>query len=123
MKLLLDEMYPPRLAEELRARGHDVVTIADRPELKGKDDEPLLFAATAEGRVLVSENVSDFPDIIAVLTTEGRPVCGVVLVASRTFPRTDRALGQLIRALDAYLKDRVATERVPGGLHWLSVAG
>lgn len=120
MKLLLDEMYPPRLAEELRRRGHDVVAVEERPDLKGMEDEPLLIAATSEDRVLVSENVADFPEIVATLGAERRSHSGVILVASRTFPRTERGFGQLVRALDAHLERLGAEQTVRDGLHWLS---
>ncbi len=36
MKLLLDEMYPRRLAEQLRAEGHDVVAVVELPDLVGR---------------------------------------------------------------------------------------
>jgi len=47
MRLLLDEMYPPVVAEQLRARGHDVVSVHD-PEyrwLEGAPDEEVFAAA------------------------------------------------------------------------------
>lgn len=119
MKLLLDEMYPPKIGEELRRRGHDVAAVAERPAMRGIDDEPLLIAAATEQRVLVTENVADFPDIVAALRTEGRDVC-VILVTLRTFPRTARGSGLLIRALDAYLEAHTADRTVAGGTHWLS---
>lgn len=84
------------------------------------EDEPLLIAATSEDRVLVSENVADFPEIVAMLGAEGRSHSGVILVASRTFPRTERGFGQLVRALDAYLGRLAAEQTVRDGLHWLS---
>ncbi|HSI97574.1 MAG TPA: DUF5615 family PIN-like protein [Gaiellaceae bacterium] len=41
MKLLLDEMYPSLIARELRARGHDVVSVHERPGSGTPDDEVL----------------------------------------------------------------------------------
>lgn len=120
MKLLLDEMYPPSLAHELRRRGHDVVAVEDRPQLREMEDEALLMAGTAEGRALVTENVADYPEIAATLATEERAHCGIILVPSRTFPRTDRGLGLLVRALEAYLRQHSDEESVPGGIRWLS---
>lgn len=120
MKLLLDEMYPPRLAQELVRRGHDVRAVVDRPELRALDDEVLLLAATAEGRALVTENVVDLPEIAAALEAEGREHRGIVLVSSRTFPRTERGFGQLLRALDAYLTEHERDPAVGGGVHWLT---
>ena len=62
MTLLLDEMYSPVVAEQLRARGHDAVSVHD-PEyryLEGAPDEEIFAAALAEERALVAENVPDF---------------------------------------------------------------
>ena len=41
MKLLLDEMYAPAIAEQLRARGHDVASVHDAAYrvLEGEPDE------------------------------------------------------------------------------------
>lgn len=112
-------MYAPSLAGELRRHGHDVVGVAERPELRQMEDEPLLMWATEQGRVLVTENVADYPDIVAALALDERTHSGVVLVASRAFPRTERGLGLLVRSLEAYLKEHVAEQKVPGGLDWL----
>lgn len=113
-------MYPPRLAQELRRRGHDVAGVAERPELRASEDEALLVVATAEGRVLVTENVVDFPEIVATRGAEQQGHSGVILVPSRTFPRTERGFGTLVRALAAYLGLHADDEAVPDGLHWLS---
>lgn len=116
-------MYPPKLAEELRRRGHEVIAVAELPELRASEDEVLLLAATADRRVLVTENIVDYPEIVATLNDERRVHMGVVLVSSRTFPRTERGLGALLRALDGYLVQRVDEEAVPGGIHWLVPLG
>ena len=57
-KLLLDEMYAPAIAEQLRARGHDVATVHDPAyrALEGEPDEEVWAAAIADHRALVSEN-------------------------------------------------------------------
>ncbi len=39
MKLLLDEMWSPAIAAALRERGHDVVAVAERSDLRGKPDD------------------------------------------------------------------------------------
>ncbi len=52
-------MLPPGVAEDLLANGHEAVT----PEGLGAQDlsdEQLVDIATAEGRVIVTENASDF---------------------------------------------------------------
>ena len=62
MRLLLDEMYPATLAEQLRARGHDVVSVhdADYHHLEGVPDAEVFAAAIADDRALLTENVADF---------------------------------------------------------------
>jgi uncharacterized protein with PIN domain len=61
VRFLLDEHYPGWLAEDLTADGYDTVALtAHRPELRGADDGRVLAAAVAEGRVVVTEDVSTF---------------------------------------------------------------
>ena len=62
MRLLLDEMYAPAVAAQLRARSHDVASVHD-PDyrvLEGEPDEDVWAAAIANDRALVTENVGDF---------------------------------------------------------------
>jgi predicted nuclease of predicted toxin-antitoxin system len=106
MKLLLDEMYTPMIAEQLRARGHDVASVHD-PEfraLEGEPDEEVWVAAIAEDSVLVTENVQDFRRIEANALARAQPVARLVFTTDRQFPRGDPAtLGRLVTALDALL--------------------
>ena len=59
MKLLLDEMYPATIAEQLRTRGHQAVSVQepDYRRLEGAPDEDAWACALADGRALVTENV------------------------------------------------------------------
>ena len=47
--LLLDEMYPSLIARELRARGHDMVSVHESPG-GGTPDEQVFAFAQAEKR-------------------------------------------------------------------------
>ncbi len=111
MKLLLDEMYPATVAEQLRARGHDVFSIHD-PEyrrLEGVPDDEVFAAAVAEGRALVTENVSDFRRLEAEALARSEQTPSLVFTTNRQFPRGDPAtLGRLVVALDALLEERSA---------------
>lgn len=81
MRLLLDaHVSGPRVGAPLRRGGHDVRALDQEPELEGLDDEDLLALATAEGRVLVTFNVADFPDILREWGASGRSHAGVILV-------------------------------------------
>ena len=106
MKLLLDEMYTPTIAEQLRARGHDAASIHD-PEyriLEGEPDDEVWAAAIADDRALVSENVQDVRRIEANALAHAQPVARLIFTTDRQFPRGDPAAhGRLVSALDALL--------------------
>lgn len=90
VKLLLDEMHTPAVAVQLRAHGRDAVAVKERAEMIGLTDRELLGAATAEGRVLVTENVQDFAAIHKVMTAAGEQHSGLVFTHPRRFPRHGR---------------------------------
>ena len=104
MRLLLDEMYAPRIAEQLRARGRDVASVHD-PEyraLEGEPDEEVWAAALAADRVLVTENVQDFRRIETEALARARPTARLIFTTDRQFPRGGPAtIGRLVTALDA----------------------
>lgn len=108
MRLLLDEMYWPALAEQLGARGHDVIAASTHAHLSGIPDDDLFAAAQLEQRAVVTENVDDFVPIVQDYAAAGTAHHGLVLVAPSAYPR-DRAhkeatLGALVTALDALLR-------------------
>lgn len=105
MKLLLDEMYPRRLAEQLRAGGHDVVAVVELPDLVGSPDADVARRARAEGRVVVTENVVDY----AALDPDAH--AGLLLVNARRWPRTPAGLPRLRAALASWLEALAADER------------
>lgn len=108
MKLLLDEMYAPVVAEQLRARGHDVVSLHD-PEyrhLEGAPDEEVFAAALAEERALVTENVPDFRRLEAEALARGEAHATLVFTSNRQFPRGEhRTIGRLVEALHALMSE------------------
>jgi hypothetical protein len=102
IRFLLDEHYPPALACALRQRGVDTVSIiGDRAELIGAPDAEVLRLASAEGRVVVTEDVSTFPQ--AARWVPGH--VGTVYCLSRTWPRTPSGIAKLERALDRLAAD------------------
>lgn len=106
MKLYLDEMISPRVADGLRQRGHDVVATVERDAL-GASDIRQLALAIREERALVTYNIADFVTIARASARLGRDHAGIVLVSDRRFPPSD--VGGLVRALDELL------QRHPGG--------
>ena len=112
MKLLLDEMYSGAIAVELRARGHDVLSVREvNPSLAGAPDDEVLKAAVAMERTLVTENVRDFrPLELALLGGSGHHH-GIIYTTDRQFPRGDeQSIGRLVRTLDAFLGNAPAME-------------
>ena len=106
MKLLLDEMYAPAIAEQLRARGHDVASVHDATYrvLEGEPDEKVWAAAVADDRALVSENVQDFRRLDADAIAREQPRARLIFTTDRQFPRGDPATtGRFVTALDALL--------------------
>lgn len=105
MNLLLDEMFPSTIAKRLRdERGHDVVAVAERDELRGLPDGEIFLAAQEEERAVVTENVRDFLPIAREWQAMGRVHFGLVLTTNRRFPRArSRTAGRLVRALSGLL--------------------
>ena len=83
MKLLLDEMYAPSVAALLRDWGHDAVAVKERTDLMGLPDQDLVQAATAEGRVVVTEDVKDFAALGRRISTAGQRHLGLILAEAR----------------------------------------
>ena len=120
MKLLIDSMYVPQIAEQLRRRGHDAIAARAFPNLEDLSDRDLLGIAASEGRVLVTENVRDFLIIDAEYRQLGRQHFGVILAMDRKYPRRHGAgSGRLVTALDAWLREH--TEEATGDslIWWL----
>lgn len=101
MKLLLDEMVGPRVADELRARGFDVIAVAERADLRALPDDAVLHVARETGRAVVTLNVGDFARLHQQSLTEGRRHPGMVMVTGHAFPQNRRFVGALVNALTA----------------------
>lgn len=102
-RLLLDEMFSPNIAENLRVRGHDVLAVAERIDLRAMTDEDLFAWANSESRWLLTENVKDFRPIMKRALQAGASVTGLLFTSSRTFPRSRRNPGQLVEAIDSWM--------------------
>lgn len=120
MRLLLDEHYAPRIAVELWRRGHDVVAATERSELRGLGDGALFALMAAERRAILTENATDFLPIVRAAAVRGTDHFGLVLTSSRQFPRTSRAIGRLVAALDQFLSARLADDALRGQSWWLA---
>jgi hypothetical protein len=98
-------MFSPAIAAELRALGHDVIAVADRPDLRSKSDEEVFAWASTDQRWLLTENVKDFRPIMLRALQTGPPGCRPLFTSGRSFPRSRTNPGVLIRALHAWLSE------------------
>ncbi len=117
MKLLLDEMWPPAIAVELRRRGHDVIAVAERADLRGQPDGIIFATAQSEGRTLLTENVADYLPLAAAHLERGHAHAGLMLTSHRRYPRSDaRTVGRLVTALDMFMS---TNSDAANREHWL----
>ena len=117
MKLLLDEMWSPEIAEQLRQRGYDVIAVAGQSTFRGMSDRAVFELAQREGYAIVTDNVDDFIPLAAVATDQGRNHSGLILTTNRKYPRGSSAtIGRMVVALESLLSSDIPLENVQ---YWL----
>ena len=120
MKLLLDAMFAPAIAEQLRSREHDVIAAAEVPAFRHLADPELFAAAQAEQRAVVTNNVAHFLALDALYREQRRPHYGLILTSDRRFRRAHAGgIGPLVLALDALLRAEPTEPRTESLVHWL----
>jgi predicted nuclease of predicted toxin-antitoxin system len=103
LQLLLDaHVSGRRIAAPLREAGHDVRAVDEERGLDGWGDEELLALATAEGRVMVTFDVKDFPDIARRWAESGRAHAGLAIVVGIDHSE----FGTILRALTSLFEQR-----------------
>lgn len=100
IRLVLDEMLSPAIAESLRRQGIDAYGIAERPDLVGSPDPSVLELATRGERVLVTCNTRDFAILDRAWMVAGRRHSGVVFVSTASFPQNRGFVGAVAAALE-----------------------
>jgi len=107
MRLLLDAHLSGRVVgRHFRERGHDVLALDEHRNLEGLDDPEVLELATKEGRILLTHNVKDFPDILRDWADEGREHTGCILLVGIQLAQ----FGQLIRSIEVALANAPAQQ-------------
>ena len=103
----LDEDVQSGVATAMKRLGIDVVTTLEAGWSR-QDDEAQLAWSTAERRVLVTYNVSDFARLHTQWQATGRYHAGIVLSAQRSLGDAVRRLVRIQRELTAdQLQDRL----------------
>jgi hypothetical protein len=118
VKLLLDEHYADAIAVQLRAAGHDAVTVSELG-IKGIDDEPLLAFAASEERALLTNNVRDFAFIAAAWAADGRDHHGLLFTSDQSLPRGRSAIGLHVAALRGLLDANRPVDALRNQIRWL----
>ena len=104
MKLLLDEMHSPRVADALRAQGWDAIAVAAESTRRGRPDTELFEFAIETGRVIVTEDSGGFIRLANLSSVEGKPHYGLIITSRARFPRGSVAYpNTLITALRNFL--------------------
>lgn len=113
-------MWSPALAEQLRRRGHDAVSVLERPHLVDRDDTVIFEAAQEEGRAVFTDNIGDFVGLATDRLKAGGEFDGLVLTSNATYPRGHPGtLGRATRALDEYLKAHPGERDCLNQFDWL----
>lgn len=102
MRLALDHHYSTKIADQLRARGHDVVAAVERG-WHLEEDESLLALCHGEQRTLLTNNVADFAFIARQWAAEGRSHSGLIFTSDAAMPRSRNTIGRYVTALDEVL--------------------
>jgi hypothetical protein len=120
LKLLLDEHLSPEIARQLRERGHDVIAVGERTDLRGRPDRVHFASLPDEQRAIVTRDLGDFRPLLVEALRRGSGTYGLVCVPAR-FPLNRDGIGRLVAALDALLKTHPAVDAAVslGGEIWL----
>jgi Domain of unknown function (DUF5615) len=103
--LLLDEMFTDDIAQQLRAKGYDVISVVADPALIGRSDDQILAYATAEGRALVTANIKDFVPLDGRYRAADQSHAGLILVSTKTFPQNRGFPSAIAASLATLLRD------------------
>jgi hypothetical protein len=100
LRLLLDEMYDPQIARELkRLRGIDALELG---ELRGMPDAAVFGFAQFRECAVVTENIVDFVPLAGHAISSGAGHHGLILTSNASFPcARPSTTGAIVKALAA----------------------
>jgi Domain of unknown function (DUF5615) len=120
LKLLLDEMFSPLVAVELRARGHDAVAIKERDEWQALSDPEVIALGRTEQRAVVTANLRDFRPLHAELVAPGGEGHAGMVFTPTSFRLTRAATGKIVEALEVPLAQYPGDADLANGETWIS---
>jgi predicted nuclease of predicted toxin-antitoxin system len=81
LRFLLDaHVSGPRIGRRLEAEGHDVRALDQEPALEGLDDDNVLALASHEDRILITNDVGDFPNLLRKWAAAQHSHVGAIVV-------------------------------------------
>lgn len=125
MRLLLDEMWAPRIALELRKRRFDVVAINEQApagRYSGAPDDQVFVRAQEDGRAIVTDNIADYEKTRRDWESRGAVHYGVIYALDPPFTRHrggDAVIGQMVNALEHFLSSSEAGPEPSNRVHYL----
>lgn len=119
MKLLLDEMLSPAIAQQLRNRGHDVQAIKGHPLHEAISDPEVVELARAQGRAIVTNNLVDFRPLHHEAIAPGGPGHFGMVFMPGSYRRTKADIGRIVNALETKLAEFPGDNDLANGETWL----
>lgn len=124
MRLLLDEMWTPAIALELRKRNFDVIAITEPTHTgryAGISDDQVFARAQEDGRAVVTDNIADYEQTRRDWESRGQAHRGLLYALDPPFNRHrgERVIGQMVRALAHFLSSPEATREPFNRAHYL----
>ena len=118
MRLLLDEMLSPVIAEQLREGDHEVLAIKGSVH-EGLSDPEVMDLARSEHRAVVTNNLVDFrPLHNEAVIPGGQGHWGMVFMSS-SYRRTKADTGAIVEGLAAKLAEFPEDDSLVDSETWL----
>jgi len=119
LRLLLDEMLSPVIAEQLRIQGRDVEAVKGHPLREALADHDVMDLARSERRALVTDNLVDFrPLHHEAIASGGAGHFGMIFMPGG-YRRTKADVGRIVAALQAKLDEYPGEMDLANGETWL----
>jgi hypothetical protein len=127
VKVVVDEMWTPTIAAELRKRHFDVIAVnepAHAGRYAGILDDEVFARAQTDGRAIVTDNIPDYEKARLDWEAHGAAHHGVIYALNPPFNRHrgDAVIGQMVRALEHFLSSPEAAEEPFNRAHYLRPA-
>lgn len=127
MRLLLDEMWTPTIALELRKRDFDVIAItepAHAGRYAGISDDQVFARAQDDGRAVVTDNIADYEQAVHDWESSRQAHHGLIYALDPPFNRHrgEGVIGQMVGALAHFLSSPNAAKEPFNRAHYLREA-